>query len=81
MLSRILAVCDTYDAMTTERPYRARLGHRAAVEELVRCAGRQLDPETVRAFLRLYEATAPTYPAFPSGLRELAEVALPALDP
>jgi putative nucleotidyltransferase with HDIG domain len=79
-LSRILAVCDTYDAMTTDRPYRSSLGHRAAVEELARCAGRQLDPEVVRAFLRLYEDAAPSYPAFPSGLRELADVALPGVE-
>jgi putative nucleotidyltransferase with HDIG domain len=80
-LSRILAVCDTYDAMTTDRPYRTSLGHHAAVEELARCAGRQLDPEVVRAFLRLYEEAAPTYPAFPSGLRELAGVAFPGVEP
>ncbi|HEY6004187.1 MAG TPA: HD domain-containing phosphohydrolase [Anaeromyxobacter sp.] len=80
-LSRILAVCDTYDAMTTTRPYRTSLGHRAAVEELARCAGRQLDPDAVRAFLRLYEDAAPTYPAFPSGLRELAGVAFPGVEP
>jgi putative two-component system response regulator len=71
MLSRILAVCDTYDAMTSDRPYRASLGHRAAIEELARCSGTQLD---VQAFLRLYAASAPVYPAFPSGLRELAGV-------
>jgi putative nucleotidyltransferase with HDIG domain len=81
ILSRILAVCDTYDAMTSDRPYRASLGHRAAIDELARCAGRQLDPEVVRAFLRLYEASEPTYPEFPSGLRELAGAALPRSEP
>jgi HD-GYP domain-containing protein (c-di-GMP phosphodiesterase class II) len=81
ILSRILAVCDTYDAMTSDRPYRASLGHRAAVDELVRSAGRQLDPEVVRAFLRLYESSEPRYPEFPSGLRELAGVALPGSEP
>jgi putative nucleotidyltransferase with HDIG domain len=80
-LSRILAICDTYDAMTTDRPYRASLGHAAAVEELARCAGKQLDPESVQAFLRLYQSTAPSYPAFPSGLRELAGAVLPAVEP
>jgi putative nucleotidyltransferase with HDIG domain len=72
VLSRILAVCDTYDAMTSDRPYRASLGHRAAIDELARCSGTQFDPECVRAFLRLFEATAPAYPEFPSGLREFA---------
>ena len=80
-LSRILAVCDTYDAMTTDRPYRASLGHASAVEELSRCAGKQLDPEAVQAFLRLYQASAPSYPAFPSGLRELAGAARPTSEP
>jgi len=77
VLSRILAVCDTYDAMTSDRPYRASLGHRAAIEELARCSGNQLDPEAVRAFLRLYETDAPSYPAFPSAHREVAGVAVP----
>ncbi len=82
VLSRILGVCDTYDAMTSDRPYRTSLGHKAAVEELARCGGRQLDPACVRAFLRLYEVTAPAYPAFPSALRQLADVAVPsAVDP
>ncbi|HEY6100010.1 MAG TPA: HD domain-containing phosphohydrolase, partial [Anaeromyxobacter sp.] len=81
VLSRILAVCDTYDAMTTDRPYRASLGHRAAIEELARCAGRQLDPETVRAFLRLYQDAAPVYPALPSRPHELAGATSPAFEP
>jgi putative nucleotidyltransferase with HDIG domain len=68
ILSRVLAVCDTYDAMTTDRPYRASLGHRAAIEELARVSGSQLDPECVRAFLRRHEAIAPEYPPFPSAL-------------
>jgi putative nucleotidyltransferase with HDIG domain len=74
VLSRILAVCDTYDAMTSDRPYRASLGHRTAIEEIVRCSGKQFDPECARAFLRLYESAPPAYPAFPAGLRELAGV-------
>ena len=72
VLSRILAVCDTYDAMTSDRPYRAGVEHRLAVEELLRCSGSQLDPECVQAFLRLYEDAAPHLPGFPSALRELA---------
>ncbi|WP_242344453.1 ATP-binding response regulator [Anaeromyxobacter terrae] len=71
-LSRVLAVCDTYDAMTSDRPYRAGIEHRLAVEEILRCSGSQLDPECVQAFLRLYEDAAPQFPDFPSGLHELA---------
>jgi putative two-component system response regulator len=71
-LSRILAVCDTYDAMTSDRPYRASLGHRAAIEEIVRCTGTQLDPACAQAFVRLFETRAPEFPEFPSGLDPLA---------
>ncbi len=72
VLSRILAVCDTYDAMTSDRPYRAGIGHGTAIDEIVRCSGKQFDPECAGAFLRLYQASGPRYPAFPSSPRELA---------
>jgi putative nucleotidyltransferase with HDIG domain len=45
--SRIVSVCDAYDAMTSDRPYREALTPREAVEELEREAGRQFDPEVV----------------------------------
>jgi putative nucleotidyltransferase with HDIG domain len=50
LIARILAVADTYDAMTSHRPYRKALSSEAAVAELVRCAGTQFDPDAVRAF-------------------------------
>jgi putative nucleotidyltransferase with HDIG domain len=50
--SRLIAVADTYDAMTTDRPYRAALSHEVAVEEIRRNAGAQFEPEAVRAFLQ-----------------------------
>jgi putative nucleotidyltransferase with HDIG domain len=74
LLSRVLAVCDTYDAMTSNRPYRSGIAHRLAIEEMVRCSGSQLDPECVAAFLRLYEVNVPEFPEFPSALRELADL-------
>ncbi len=49
--SRILAVADTYDAMTSTRPYRKALEHHIAVEEIIRCSGKQFDPKVVEAFL------------------------------
>lgn len=49
--SRILAVADTYDAMTSTRPYRKALEHHVAVEEIIRCSGKQFDPKVVEAFL------------------------------
>jgi putative nucleotidyltransferase with HDIG domain len=81
LLSRIVAACDAYDDLTTERPHRAAADHRAALAELLGGAGRQLDPAVVRAFARLYEDAAPVYPAFPSGLREVSEVAVPVVEP
>lgn len=51
--ARIIAVADTYDAMTTDRPYRKGLSHEKAVEEIKRCAGTQFDPVMVEAFLQV----------------------------
>jgi hypothetical protein len=50
--SRLIAVADTYDAMTTDRPYRAALTHNTAVNEIRDNAGSQFDPEAVAAFLK-----------------------------
>ncbi len=49
--SRILSVADTYDAMTTDRPYRKALTKDEAVAELKKHSGGQFDPEVVEAFL------------------------------
>jgi HD-GYP domain-containing protein (c-di-GMP phosphodiesterase class II) len=54
-LARIVAVADTYDAMTTDRPYRKAMAKEAAVEEMKRCSGTQLDKEVVEAFIQAYE--------------------------
>lgn len=49
--SRLIAVADTYDAMTTDRPYRSALSHKIAIEEIRRNSGTQFDPQAVNAFL------------------------------
>jgi two-component system, cell cycle response regulator len=49
--ARIIAVCDAFDAMTSERPYRAARSPEEALAELRRCAGTQFDAEVVDAFL------------------------------
>jgi len=51
--ARIVAVADAYDAMVSDRPYRARCGHADAVAEVERCAGTQFDPRVAEAFVRL----------------------------
>lgn len=53
--SRIFAVADTLDAMTSDRPYRLALPLSAARAEIARESGRQFDPEVVRVFLSLPE--------------------------
>jgi putative nucleotidyltransferase with HDIG domain len=57
--ARILAVADAYDAMTSDRPYRAALTHAEAVAEVERCAGTQFDPLVADAFLNLDPVTRP----------------------
>jgi two-component system, cell cycle response regulator len=53
--ARVVAVCDAFDAMTTNRPYRLRVEQPAALTELSRCAGTQFDPRVVDAFVRVLE--------------------------
>ncbi len=56
--SRILAVADTYDAMTSDRPYRKGFPAEKAVAVLRETAGTQLDPEFVGAFLEAHSSGA-----------------------
>jgi putative two-component system response regulator len=51
--ARILAVADAFDAMTSERAYRAAMTVPEATREIKRCAGTQFDPAVVKAFLKL----------------------------
>jgi diguanylate cyclase (GGDEF)-like protein len=48
--ARVVAVCDAYDAMLTDRPYRAPRSRDEALAELDRCAGTQFDPDVVAVF-------------------------------
>jgi len=51
LIARILAVADSYDAITSNRPYRKKRDKKEAVEEIKRCSGSQFDPRIVHAFL------------------------------
>ncbi len=53
--ARIVAVADAYEAMTSDRSYRAAIGHERAHAELLRCAGSQFDEVVVRAFQTVLE--------------------------
>jgi diguanylate cyclase (GGDEF)-like protein len=51
--ARIIFACDAWDAMTSDRPYRAAMPESEAREEMRRAAGSQFDPEVVRALLSI----------------------------
>lgn len=53
MGARIFAVADTFDAMTSDRPYRKALSYEEARAEVKRCSGTQFDPKVVEAFLKI----------------------------
>ena len=54
LAARIVAVSDSFDAMTTSRPYRAARSLEDAYEEIMRNSGSQFDPEVVEAFKRAW---------------------------
>jgi len=55
LVARIISVADTWDAMTSDRPYRPALAEEAALKELWQSRARQLDPEIVLAFFKAYK--------------------------
>ena len=73
LVARIIAVADTYDAMTTSRPYRDGLPPAKACQEIVSSAGTQLCPGVVKAFRSLYEAGRFTPEGGEEVLRSIAE--------
>jgi HD-GYP domain-containing protein (c-di-GMP phosphodiesterase class II) len=52
--ARILAIADTFDAMTTSRPYRKALPVKEALDEIRRCSGTQFDPALAEQFLIMF---------------------------
>ena len=57
--ARIIAVADTFDAITSARPYRPASPHRKALDILIKEAGTQLDADAVRAFRACYSGRGP----------------------
>jgi diguanylate cyclase (GGDEF)-like protein len=71
--SRIVAVCDAYEAMTSDRPYRNSLGHAHACRELRAMAGAQFDPAVVECFLETIENSDPAPGLESSPIREVTD--------
>jgi diguanylate cyclase (GGDEF)-like protein len=67
--ARIVAVCDAFDAMTSERPYSTPRSARAALAELEACIDSQFDPLVVRAFADVIEQRSDSDEAGPRPLR------------
>lgn len=58
LIARIVAVADSFDAMTTNRPYQKKMTLEKAVERIVMLSGKRFDPHVVQAFVRSYEEGA-----------------------
>lgn len=57
-VARIIAVADTFDAMSSTRPYRNKLPEDFIINEIKKCAGTQFDPKVVEKFMELYNEGA-----------------------
>jgi HD-GYP domain-containing protein (c-di-GMP phosphodiesterase class II) len=58
LIARIVAVADTFDAITTNRPYQKAYGHAYAVETITKLTGARFDAKVVTAFLRAFQQGA-----------------------
>jgi diguanylate cyclase (GGDEF)-like protein len=52
-LVRIISIADSFDAMTSNRPYRNRKNYDEAIEELIKCSSTQFDPMLVQHFIKM----------------------------
>lgn len=55
LIARIIAVADTFDAMTTDRPYQKAMTPKYAAEKIRSLTGKRFDPKVVEAFLKAFE--------------------------
>ncbi len=53
--ARIFMIADTFDAITSERPYKSAISPEEALAEILRCSGTQFDPSAVSAFVSVYQ--------------------------
>ena len=71
LAARIVFACDAYNAMTTDRPYRAAMSQETAVEELWQNAGSQFDPRIVAALATVIRRGMPSEPSPARAVRAL----------
>ena len=60
LAARVFAVADSFDAMTSDRPYRRAMGIERALAEIRAGAGTQWDPDVARVFVQMIEEDPPT---------------------
>jgi len=58
VIARVIAVADTFDAMTTDRPYQKAMSYKYAAEKIRSMTGKRFEPSVVEAFLRAFEKGA-----------------------
>lgn len=59
LLSRVLAIVDSYDAMTQDRPYRKAMTHEKAIQEIECNSGTQFDPRIAELFVGILKKKIP----------------------
>ncbi|OFW78215.1 MAG: hypothetical protein A2Z48_02530 [Actinobacteria bacterium RBG_19FT_COMBO_70_19] len=62
LAARVFSAADSFDAMTSDRPYRGAMGVERALAEIEGGAGSQFDPEVVRVFVQMIREDPPTLP-------------------
>jgi HD-GYP domain-containing protein (c-di-GMP phosphodiesterase class II) len=77
LASHFLIVADSFDAMTTDRPYRPGLSHEAALMEIERNAGTQFHPAVAKAFVAVQRGIDPTTVLSPEELEEIRGASTP----
>ncbi len=77
LASHFLIVADSFDAMTTDRPFRARLSRDEALDEIERNSGTQFHPTIAKAFVAVQRGQDPAEALSATELAELRDATLP----